>query len=275
MLLFQASIASAQLVVVTFGDSLTHNDLLGWFYGKPQDLYGNDPMQAVYIKAASAGDRLDNYAVAGSHSAQVNSQINLYNFGRTLGIQPQADVIGYEIGGNNILANIDLLSEYGVGENATADAVIDRIISDQANQLSRLASSHPGGKAVLWTIPDITLTPQFYGLLTPRQIANVQAHTARANEFISSLTNLPNAVVIDLYALISSTVNNPPVIMGDALLPPPAMGAYDNIFADSIHPTAVSNAVLANEIIVTINAKWGLNIPLYSEQELAELAHIN
>jgi hypothetical protein len=69
-------------------------------------------------------------------------------------------------------------------------------------------------------------------------------------------------------------VNHPPVIFGHALVPPPAYGEYDHLFADEIHPTAVGNALIANYFIVSMNAKWLDDIPLYSRSELADLAHI-
>lgn len=273
LLLLQSTVGSA-LNVVTFGDSLTHNDLLGWVYGNPQDMYGDDPMEATSKKAASPGDQLDNYAVAGSESQHVSLQIDAYELARLIGIQPPADIIGYEIGGNNILNNMYLLTQYGVDENPEADAVINQIVSNQATQLAHLASTHLNGRAVLWTIPDVTLTPEWYGLLTEQEIDNVQSHILRANKFIGSLASLPNVVVLDLYTMLQYAVENPPVINGQALIPPPAYGDYDHIFADSIHPTAVGNGLMANAIIEAINDKWDLSIPLYSEQELADLAHI-
>ena len=181
---------------------------------------------------------------------------------------------GYQIGGNDILNNIDLLAQFGVGESPTADGIINQVLYNQVNQLSLLASTHSGRKAVLWNIPDVTFTPELFGLLTAQEIANLQAHIQRANEFINGLTSLPNVVVIDLYTMLRETVENPPVIFGTPLVPPPAFGNYDHIFADSIHPTAVANAIIANDIIEVINSKWGLTIPLYTEQELAELARI-
>ena len=272
-LLFQSSLVFA-LDAVTFGDSLTHNDLLGWFYGNSQDLYGNDPMQAAYNQAAVTGDSLRKYAVAGSESQNVSAQIVLYNLQRLRGNQPLANLIGYEIGGNNILNNIALLTQFGVGESADADGIINQLLSDQVNQLAHLASTHPSAKILLWNIPDVTFTPKLFGLLTAQEIANVQAHTQRANEYLNGLTSLPNVVVLDLYTTLRETVESPPVIFGTPLVPPPAFGNYDHIFADSIHPTAVANAIIANAIIDAVNTKWGMTIPLFTEHELAELAYL-
>lgn len=272
-LILQSSLVFA-LDVVTFGDSLTHNDLLGWFFDNPQDMYGNDPMQATYNKAARTGDSLRNYAVAGSESQDVSVQIVRYELLRLLGNQPLADLIGYQIGGNDILSNIALLSQFGIGESAEADGIISQVWYHQVNQFARLASTHPDGKFVLWNIPDVTFTPRLFGLLSAQEIANVRAHTQRANEFINSLSSMPNVVVLDLFAMHRETVENPPVIFGTPLVPSPAFGNYDHAFADPVHPTAVANAIIANAIIDAIKSKWGLTIPLYTEQELAELARL-
>ena len=51
-------------------------------------------------------------------------------------------------------------------------------------------------------------------------------------------------------------------------------GVYAGLFADDIHPTAVANALVANEIIDVMNAKWGAGIPRYGDAELAALARI-
>ena len=85
---------------VTFGNSLTHNDLLGIVYGNPQDMYGMDPVEAVFDKGAISGDELVNYAVAGSESDDIQLQIDLYEFFRLLQIQDKATLFGFEIGSN-------------------------------------------------------------------------------------------------------------------------------------------------------------------------------
>ena len=96
----------------------------------------------------------------------------------------------------------------------------------------------------------------------------------RVNDRIRSLDKYSFVVVLDLYALSQAMVDNPPVIFGHELVGPPAYGGFDHLFADTIHPTAVGNALIANAIIARINAKWGDDIPLYTEEELADLAHI-
>jgi hypothetical protein len=81
-------------------------------------------------------------------------------------------------------------------------------------------------------------------------------------------------VTLNTFWFLQYAMENPPVIFGHQLVPSPAYGDYDHIFADEIHPTAVGNALLANLLILRINNKWSDDIPFYNFQELADLAHI-
>lgn len=260
---------------VTFGNSLTHNDLLWLVYGNPRDLYQADPMEAVFDKGAAMGDELVNYAIAGSESGDVSTQIDLYEFFRLLQIQDKATLFGFEIGSNDVLNNINILAAYPPGENASADAIIDNIINNIRDDLSRLRSTHLDAQFVVWLIPDVTDTPDLWGQLTPKEIDNVRAHTGRVNRLIAGAgMRYGFLVALDTYSLIQEMASYPPVIFGHQLVPPPAYGDYDDLFADEIHPTAVSNGLIANEIITLINTEWNDAIPYYSEAELADLAHI-
>jgi lysophospholipase L1-like esterase len=260
---------------VTFGNSLTHNDLLWIAYGNPPDLYEMDPMEAVFDKGAMAGDELANFAVAGSESDDISAQIDLYEFLRLLQIQDKATLFGFEIGSNDILNNVNLLAASAPGVNPSADAVIDNIIDNMRSDLFRLRISHLDAQFVIWLIPDVTLTPDLWNELNPGEIANVQAHIERVNRIIRGAGNrFDFAVAFDTYSMIQEIVFDPPIIFGQQLVPPPAYGDYDHLFADEIHPTAVSNALIANNIILQINDEWNDIIPLYTEEELADLAHI-
>ncbi|MBL1219085.1 MAG: hypothetical protein D8M59_16520 [Planctomycetes bacterium] len=259
---------------VTFGDSLTHNDLLGWYYGNPQDMYGNDPHQAVFYKGGVSGDTLTSYAVAGSESSDVSVQIDLYDFLKTIFVQSKASLFGYEIGGNDILNNIGILAAYAPGQNASADAVIDDLIDNVRSQIMYLRSKHRNSEFIIWTIPDVTLTPDQWAYLNDVERANVRAHMQRVNDLIRGADRLPFVAVVDVYTELQNLIEYPPVLFDRPIIGPPAYGDYDHLFADTIHPTAVGNALLANGIIEKLNAKWGENIPLYTDEELADLAHI-
>lgn len=260
--------------VVTFGDSLTDNDLLRFYSGSPQDMYGRDPMHAVFYKASRSGTQLWKYAVAGSESDELEIQVAAYETARLLGLQDKATLFNIEIGGNDILNNIDELAAYPPGASSLVDGVVDNIISNIRRSWRILKASHPHARFVLWTIPDVTLTPSQWSELSEVGAANVRAHIQRANRYIRSLSSYSSVVVLDLYKKMHHFIADPPVYFGYQLIPPPAYGSYDSLFADQIHPTAVSNAIIANKIIYLMNTKWNDSIPLYSKRQLAKLAHI-
>lgn len=81
MLGFSSSPAWSQLNTArssSFGDSLTDNKSLYWLFGTNPVIYGADPFEAVFNKAANSEDQLTNYAGPGSTSADVLLQINAY-----------------------------------------------------------------------------------------------------------------------------------------------------------------------------------------------------
>ena len=273
-LLLWGCMASAATRLVTFGDSLTHNDLLWIYYQSERELYGDDPAEAAFNKARKAGDTLSSYAIAGSTSQNTGLQISAYELLVLLGQEDRATLIHYEIGGNDILNNAGTLAANPVGTSPSADAIIDNLIANVTSDLTGLSATHPGVRFVVWTIPDITVTPEYCCNLTDAEVANIRQHIERANVFLKGLSSYASVAVLDLYALSQAIVANPPVIFGHQLLPPPAYGDFGDLFADAIHPTAVANALIANAIGKTLKAKWGINIPAYTEQELADLAHI-
>jgi hypothetical protein len=103
--------------VATFGDSLTHNDILGIYYKKPQGMYGRDPMEAVFKKGRASRDKLRNFAIAGSvavdssddDSPTVEYQVDEYELLLFIGEQKEASFVSFEIGSNDILDNIEIL----------------------------------------------------------------------------------------------------------------------------------------------------------------------
>lgn len=260
--------------VVTFGDSLTDNQgLLPRYTGLPSTLYGHDPMQLVFDKNALQGNSLKNYAVAGFTSDNVGTEIALYQFNTFFGFEPKGTLIQLEMGGNDILNNASLLANHAPGTYAQADRVINSLIRNWRNYAVDLAgTARPDVKAVMWTIPDITLTPRYWQQLNQQQQANVRAHTQRANAFIRSFGRFNNVLVLDIYSILADFVNNPPQIGNITLNGPPAHGETTDMFADEIHPTAVSNALIANELIMQMNLRWNANFELYSENELLDFA---
>lgn len=260
--------------VVCFGDSLTDNQsILPRYTGLPSTLYGHDPMELVFDKNRLQGNELSNYAVAGFTSDNVGLQVGLYQFNITFGFENKATLFQMEMGGNDILNNDSLLYNNAPGTNRQADRVINTLLRNWRTYTADLAStSRPDVKAVLWTIPDITLTPRYWEQLSGQQQANLRAHTERANAFIRSLDHFDNVLVLDVWSILADFVNDPPQIGHITLEGPPQHGHTTDMFADEIHPTAVSNALIANELIRTMNLEWNAGFELYSENELLDFA---
>lgn len=172
----------------SFGDSLTDNDSLYWLFGTDPAIYGADPFEAMFNKAAGTGDQLANYAILGSASADVLLQIQAYA--------------------------------------AARDA--------NAIERSTLVSIQAGGMG------------------HRKQIA-----------------------VLDISSVLTAAILMPPVIAGVPLVPPPYFGFSYAIFADPLHPTAVSNGITANMLITEANMTFDDSIPLYSEDELADMAGLS
>lgn len=256
---------------ICFGDSLTNNDFLGLVYGNPQSLYQEDPFEAVFNKARQAGNTLNSYALAGAETRQLATQIDSYELLEFLGLAPTATLFHIEMGGNDFFANELLLGAHAPGSNAQADAVVDRVLQRLESALKRLRG-RKGVELILWTVPDITLTPGRMLSLNARQRANIQAHLKRCNDRIRAFRGRPRVAVLDFVPLQRFVINNPPVIQGNTLVPPPDFGDYDHIHADDVHPTAVGNALIANAMIQLLNQKFGSSIAPYTEQELADLA---
>jgi len=261
--------------LVTFGDSLTHNNILWLVYGTERALYGDDPLEALFDKAQSPGDDIGNYALAGSETGAIGFQIFTYDTTRFFFLQDKATMIGFEFGGNDLLGREFLLANNPPGTDVTADGVINEAIANIREGLTDLVDEHPNAQFIIWTVPDITYTPELWQDFSPTQEANIRAHTERINLRLRSLDSRANVVVVDVYAFLREAIDMPPVIKGVELVGPPLTGDYHYLFADEIHPTAVSNALLANEMIELVNVKFGDTIPFYTEEELADLARID
>jgi lysophospholipase L1-like esterase len=171
----QANLAN----VVTFGDSLTHNDMLGLFSGSPQDMYGADPMEAVFNKGAAPEDHLARYAIGGSQSDQITLQIGLYQVNRRFGRQDSATLFNLEIGGNDILDHIKLLASSAPGTNPSADAVINNLIENILKDLLYLRKIDQQAQFVLWTVPDVLLTPMLWDSFDSTEMDNIRAHAPK------------------------------------------------------------------------------------------------
>lgn len=259
---------------VSFGDSLTDNEDLYLIFGTSASIYGADPFEAMFNKAAYRGDQLTNYAVLGSTSKQVLEQVQSYAKARKAGLIPRATLVSIQGGANDLLdpQNIAILASAAPGESREADAIVNRI-RQQLVQSVQTIQRVDRAQIVVWTVPDVTMTP--YGLFYlpgDEGAANISSHINRLNSFIRSMECRRNIAVLDLSSLLTASIFSPPVIYGVPLYGPPAFGFSLAIFADPLHPTAVSNGLTANLLIEEVNENFRDDVPFYSEDELATLA---
>ncbi len=264
--------------VYTFGDSLTDNEFVYLFFGTPPEIYGTDPMELAFEKAAAPGDQLTNFAVLGSRTFEVLEQVMEYQRGRAARILPAATLVSLQAGGNDLIdlqngsANLFLLASAAPGENR----VVDNIVKDaKKNLLTCVQILKRSGRPqiVLWTAPDITLTPYVLSLgFSSEQLDNIRAHIERLNRFLRAISCQSNIALLDSSALLTGFTMAPPIVMGVSIQPTPAFGFATAQFADPIHPTAVINGFVANEMIFQMNREFRDSVPLYDELELAEMA---
>ena len=259
---------------VSFGDSLTDNDSLYLLFGTDPWIYGPDPFEAVFQQAADHDDQLENHAVLRSTSSDVLDQVRSYVDARDAGEIDSASLISLQAGGNDFLTTEVLLTLASAppGESELADSVASEIRGNLLAGLRLLKSSDRNAALVLWTIPDVTLSPYVIGLgLDAASQVNIRAHLERTNRLIRTLERQPRIAVLDIFTILVEVSIAPPTIGHIALTPPPYFGFGSAIFADPIHPTAVSNGLLANELISKLNARFGDSIPTYSDSELLKL----
>lgn len=256
----------------SFGDSLTDNESLHLIFGTDSEIYGADPFEALFNKAAGTGDKLKNYAVLGSSSADVLQQINTYAWARVAKRIQRSTLVSIQAGGNDFLdpENLMYLAMAAPGESPEADAIVNRIRQNIVKSVQTIKRVDKA-QVIVWTVPDVTLTPYWAFFIDLDGVAaeNVRQHIERLNHFIRGMGQRKQIAVLDISSVFTEAIFNPPVIAG---VPLPYYGVPFAIFADPLHPTAVANGITANALIVEANSTFDDSIPLYSEAELAAMA---
>jgi phospholipase/lecithinase/hemolysin len=255
----------------SFGDSLTDNDSLYWLFGTDPAIYGADPFEAMFNKAAGTGDQLANYAILGSTSADVLLQIQAYAAARDANAIQRSTLVSIQAGGNDFLdpENLMFLAAAPPGESDAADAIVNGIRQNLMRSVQAIKKVDEA-QVIVWTVPDVTLTPyaQFIGL-GGVAAENVRLHMERLNHFIRGMAHRNQIAVLDISSVLTAAIFNPPVIAG---VPLEYYGVTWAIFADPLHPTAVANGITANMLIIQANMTFDDSIPLYTEDELADMA---
>ena len=291
-----------------FGDSLTHNDHLHIFFEHVQyEDYGADPVEGLFNYCAKPGDKLHCYARLAAYSSAILKQVKKYERLRLKGKTPNGTFFSLEAGGNDLLYvhNLKLLSNARPGENARADATIDRIAGDIREGIEILKRT-PNATIVVWTVPDITITPMvkdnWQNLeLNETQLSNVRLHIQRLNREIkkmaddsrvnlldthsifnrlaveSTLDQTGQLLQISMHQAVRRTAINFPVIacsvksVEKVNKRPNTKDNPVELFADIVHPNAAVNEVVTQELVATFakESALGESIATISANEKA------
>ena len=228
----------------------------------------------MFNKAAGTGDQLANYAILGSTSADVLLQIQAYAAARDANAIERSTLVSIQAGANDFLdpENLMFLAAAAPGDSHQADAIVNRVRQNLMKSVQTIKRVDKA-QVIVWTVPDVTLTPySLYIGLGGVAAENVRLHIERLNHFIRGMGHRKEVAVLDISSVLTAAILMPPVIAGVPLVPPPYFGFSYAIFADPLHPTAVSNGITANMLIIQANMTFDDSIPLYSEDELADMA---
>lgn len=257
-----------------FGDSLTHNDLVHVFFEgvKYQD-YGADPIEGLFNQCSQPGDKLHCYARLSSYSCAILKQVKKYERNRARGKTPNGTFFSLQAGGNDLLYvhNLKRLADSVPGDDKRADAIVDRIVSNIREGVNILKRT-PAAKIVVWTVPDITVTPMvkddWQNLdLNEQQLSNVRLHIHRLNDEIKKLSDEPRVNILDIHAIFNRLVVQSTLHQSNMLL--------HTTLDDVARRTAVNFPVIACGLKTVESRQQQLNIEQTPVELFADLIHPN
>jgi phospholipase/lecithinase/hemolysin len=134
-----------------------------------------------------------------------------------------------------------------------------------------------GADVVTANLFDVGLTPWVYGLnpdLTPEALASLDELTRAWNARVEASAAARGVPVVDVYTLFERMASGEIRVGGQEFILAPDRGVGMHLFADTQHPSLVARAIIANEIIATLDDSYGLTTPLISEARLAAIAGV-
>lgn len=134
-----------------------------------------------------------------------------------------------------------------------------------------------GADVVTANLFDVGLTPWVYGLnpdLTPAALASLDELTRAWNARVEASAAARGVPVVDVYTLFERMAAGEITVAGQEFILAPERGLGMHLFNDTQHPSLVARAIIANEIIATLNDTYGLSTPFISEARLAEIAGV-
>jgi len=124
---------------------------------------------------------------------------------------------------------------------------------------------------------DLGLAPWIYqqGLdVTPELLDVIDLLTRNWNDHIEASAATRGVPVVDVYSLFERMAAGELTVAGQEFILAPERGLGMHLFNDTMHPSLVARAIIANEIIATMNLEYGLDVEPISEEQLAEIAGV-
>lgn len=253
---------------VCFGDSLTDNTRVP---KKWRVRYGRDPVELVFNRGKKEGDKLTVLARGGSTSADIGRQFAHYLAMVKARKIPEATLVSYQTGGNDLVFFMWMLKGKPPGKSRLADLFIKRLIKANKEHLDLATRYVPTAHLLVWTLPDVTLTPALHKLPADQK-KNLRAHVGKVNDALRKRAKASaNITLLDLDVIWNRLKNDPPLIAGRKPAFPPRFGDPDCVFADPIHPSAACNAFIANHAIGLLAKKAPRPMKKLSEQEILRI----
>jgi lysophospholipase L1-like esterase len=113
----------------------------------------------------------------------------------------------------------------------------------------------------------ILLNPSF--VLDPSEIAAIQLRLRQFNQIITADATAAGFGVVDVYGLFQQIEQTPPTFFG---VPLTVRFNGGLLSLDGVHPSDIGHALSANAFIQTANQRYGLNIPLLTQDQLNTIA---
>jgi lysophospholipase L1-like esterase/uncharacterized protein (DUF2141 family) len=190
------------------------------------------------------------------------------------------------IGGNDLAFDLLLTDPLPSDLNAFADERINAIRT-AIETVAGSQTSPTGTKVVLFTTPEVMRVPIFLTLYSGFTSETINAYdyvVARMNNGIRALAAERNWPVIDLYQLMidlvgSRTNPNASFILGGVSInlqsysyndPKPT----DGFRKDGFHPNTVLQGLMANAVVLAVNAAYGETLPTMSDQTILATAGV-
>jgi len=103
-------------------------------------------------------------------------------------------------------------------------------------------------------------------VLDADELAAIRQRIDAFNQIIAARAAAIGAIVVDANAIFKWLVANPPSYFGTPLTNRPLGGLFS---LDGVHPTTIAHAIIADQVLATLNATWGTSIPRVSGEEFA------